>query len=110
MADSLKGKIKRFLYDNGDYGVALFISESEPLTITGRISSLEKDKDYEIVGEYVTHPKYGFQFNVESFSQCLPCIRKTSSCFCRIYTLSCNQAFARLLSMRSSFHLALKQA
>ena len=40
MADSLKGKIKRFLYDNGDYGVALFISESEPLTITGRISSL----------------------------------------------------------------------
>ena len=72
MADSLKGKIKRFLYDNGDYGVALFISESEPLTITGRISSLEKDKDYEIVGEYVTHPKYGFQFNVESFSQCLP--------------------------------------
>lgn len=41
--------------------------ESTPITMTGYMSYVNKDDKYKFIGEYGVHPRYGKQFQIESY-------------------------------------------
>jgi len=61
--EELTGEFTHVIYSSDNYMVAKFKSEDGPLTVTGPFFEYEKGLKYELTGEYVEHPKYGFQFN-----------------------------------------------
>lgn len=81
MDSYIKGKIYKIIYRNeiNGYMVALFKIkecnidfEADIINITGILPMLDEKKEYILYGEVVNHPKYGFQFSVQSFSISLP--------------------------------------
>lgn len=81
MDNYIKGKIYKYIYRNeiNGYMVALFrIKECNVdfddniINVTGILPKLDEKKEYILYGEVVTHPKYGIQFAVSSFSISLP--------------------------------------
>lgn len=78
---TLNGKITYVLFHNETnyYTVAKFLVNDESernITITGILPNIEEDVLYNVHGYYVEHPKYGFQFKVESFEKPLPSERE----------------------------------
>lgn len=65
------GVIKRvrFYSEETKFIVAVFDSEEEskPFTITGNMSYVNPDDKYRITGEFIIHPRYGQQFQIESY-------------------------------------------
>ena len=74
------GKIRNIIYsgDNG-YIVALFrvkkVSDDEykdflnkTITVCGTIFNVNNEDSYLLVGSFIEHPRYGFQFKVDSYS------------------------------------------
>lgn len=68
---NIKGHINKVIYfreDNG-YVVALFdlldSNIDEQVVITGYMDAVDKDRIYELTGDYVNHPKYGIQFKFD---------------------------------------------
>ena len=41
--------------------------ESTSITMTGYMSYVNKDDKYKFIGEYGVHPRYGKQFQIESY-------------------------------------------
>ncbi len=73
----LNGKVKHIVYHNNDnfYTVAKFKMNDlleKTITITGYFQDLKKNTTYDIQGQYIEHPQYGMQFQVESISIPLP--------------------------------------
>ena len=71
----IRGHFEKVIYyrqDNG-YIVALFaIADSridEEVVIRGYMDSIDMDKQYILSGEYVEHPKYGIQFEIQSYQK-----------------------------------------
>ncbi len=70
----LRGRFFKILFHNqqNGYAVALFKpfkSENDrATTVTGILGEVKSDEVYVLVGDYVDHPKYGYQFKVESFT------------------------------------------
>ena len=71
----IRGHFEKVIYyrqDNG-YIVALFaIAESridEEVVIRGYMDSIDMDKQYILSGEYVEHPKYGIQFEIQNYQK-----------------------------------------
>lgn len=74
---TLKGRISYILFSNESnyYTVAKFNvidGDVSEIVITGMLPNIEKNHIYEVRGNYVEHPKYGYQFNVLSFQEPLP--------------------------------------
>ena len=82
---TLKGTFKKYIFksDTG-YVIGLFkikeIDTTEQLdyditntiTFTGYFHELTIDDNYSLNGKFINHPKYGFQFQVESYERLLP--------------------------------------
>ena len=71
MSEIIKGRISSYIYKSEDslYKIARIISNNEEVIITGSFMDLEEGLEYEFVGEYVDHPKYGVQFKIESYTK-----------------------------------------
>lgn len=59
----------RFYSEETRFIVALFDSEQEdkPFLITGNMSYVNPDDKYRITGDFVIHPRYGKQFQIQSY-------------------------------------------
>ncbi len=59
----------RFYSEGTRFIVALFDSEQEdkPFLITGNMSYVNPDDKYRITGDFVIHPRYGKQFQIQSY-------------------------------------------
>ncbi len=72
----IKGEFKNVIYHNDSsfFTVARFVDEDtmESITVSGNFVELQKDITYKLQGDYVEHPKYGFQFNCLSYQKILP--------------------------------------
>lgn len=75
--DRIEGKFLLFLFRNEKnfYTVARFRLKNDPrkiMTVTGYIPEPETSSSYRLEGHYTDHPKYGLQFQIESFEKLLP--------------------------------------
>ena len=80
----IKGSYSRSIYENGaGYYIGLFkvketnsdvLSEyvGKTITFTGYFHELNDTDTYMFYGKLVNHPKYGEQFQVESYERCKP--------------------------------------
>ena len=61
------------VYKSANYMVSKFeTSDGKIITVTGNSFDYEPYSKYTISGEYVSHPKYGFQFNMFGISKYIP--------------------------------------
>ena len=80
----IKGNYKRSIYENSNgYHIGLFkVSDTndekysdyigKTITFTGYFHELNDIYTYLFYGKMVNHPKYGEQFNVDSYERCKP--------------------------------------
>lgn len=77
----IKGSLYKVIYRNeiNGYMVGLFKVkdnnvdiDNDMIHITGVLPKLNEKKEYFLFGDIVNHPKYGLQFNVNSFSVAMP--------------------------------------
>ena len=70
----LRGRFFKVLFYNqqNGYTVALFkpfkSQEVKTTTVTGILGEVNSDEIYLLQGDFVDHPKYGYQFKVDSFT------------------------------------------
>lgn len=77
---NVTGKLRNFIYkgDNG-YTVALFRVKStedasmkdflnKTITVSGTFINPNQEDLYTLTGEYIEHPRYGFQFRIDSYT------------------------------------------
>ena len=66
---TLKGKIKKKLYQSPDkrYSVFVLSSDGDDETLTGFMPDLSEGDSIEAVGRYTDHPRFGIQFKVSSY-------------------------------------------
>jgi len=72
----LKGKFIRNIYQTNTYMVSVFDCEDSTITITGPFIDYDKNQIYVLSGNYVDHPKYGFQFDYVLIEKYLPSIKE----------------------------------
>ena len=83
MEEYIIGNIRRIIYQNDNgYVVGLIKVKSattsfeclkdDTLSFTGYFHELDIDDNYKFTGNIVNHPKYGEQFNVESYEKVIP--------------------------------------
>ncbi|MDO4500607.1 MAG: AAA family ATPase [Erysipelotrichaceae bacterium] len=70
--ETLDGSFVYTIYKTPSYMVTKFETDKEVITVTGPSFDFIKGEKYTISGEYVDHPKYGFQFNMLSVSKYIP--------------------------------------
>lgn len=66
------GNITHYLFQNKENGYSIakiVLEDGKEVVITGYFPNLSKDVSYEFEVEEVTHPKYGIQLKVNSFSK-----------------------------------------
>ena len=72
---NLIGKFSKIIFNNKEngYTVALLLlkdsSLGEEVVTVGYIGHIDRDKYYQLEGQYVSHPKYGIQFSVDSYQK-----------------------------------------
>jgi len=73
-SDILKGTVKRITYSNAKngYTVATLMVETDEITVVGNMPFLRSGDEIEVMGSYITHPVYGFQFKAETISKTIP--------------------------------------
>ncbi len=72
MSEVIKGKIVSYIYKSEEslYKVAkILTTDNDEVIIVGSFIELEEGLDYEFVGNYVDHAKYGVQFKIESYTK-----------------------------------------
>ena len=83
MEEYIIGNIRRIIYQNDNgYVVGLIKVKSattsfeclkdDTISFTGYFHELDIDDNYKFTGNIVNHPKYGEQFNVESYEKVIP--------------------------------------
>ncbi len=73
--EELNGTIDRFLFQSTDTGFSVFVlstDQKKPITVRGYLSSLQPGQDVTLKGKWVTHPKFGQQFEASSCMPILP--------------------------------------
>ncbi|MDE5564209.1 MAG: ATP-dependent RecD-like DNA helicase [Oscillospiraceae bacterium] len=70
----IEGTVENVLYRNETNGyIVLDLNASgEPVTVTGELGDIEEGECLSLYGEYVTHPRFGPQFQVENCERKLP--------------------------------------
>ncbi|MBE6114704.1 MAG: ATP-dependent RecD-like DNA helicase [Erysipelotrichaceae bacterium] len=82
----IQGKFQTIIFHNEQtlYTVAkfkLYEVEEKDITVTGNIAPVSKDILYRLYGEYIDHPKYGYQFHIEKVEKVLPTDSKSQVTF-----------------------------
>ena len=72
----LKGRFYRTIYQTNTYMVSVFIADEDTITVTGPYFEYENNQIYVLSGNYVDHPRYGFQFNYMLIEKYLPSIKE----------------------------------
>jgi len=62
--EQLVGEFVLTVYRSDNYMVSKFKTEDGPITITGPSFDYERNCKYKLTGNYVDHPRFGFQFNM----------------------------------------------
>jgi len=75
--ESITGTVEKIVYRNEENGyviakVSQEKNEEKLATIVGSIASINIGETYELKGEWVNNPKYGWQFNFENYQLILP--------------------------------------
>ena len=70
----IEGTVENVLYRNetNGYIVLDLNAGGEPVTVTGELGDIEEGECLSLYGEYVTHPRFGPQFQVENCERKLP--------------------------------------
>ncbi|MBN2267626.1 MAG: ATP-dependent RecD-like DNA helicase [Candidatus Babeliaceae bacterium] len=70
----IKGTIERFLFKNNENGYVIFVihSAGEPVTVTGSLPTLASGQEVELEGSWITHPRFGRQFQAKRAISQLP--------------------------------------
>lgn len=68
----VEGKFTRIIYKTDNYMVSKFETEDGSITVTGPSFDYEIEQRYILTGNFVDHPKYGFQFNMIKIEKYLP--------------------------------------
>lgn len=80
MSEILHAKLDFIIFENAQnhYVVASFeeLGDYHEFTGAGRIVDPKEETEYELEGEYVTHPKYGSQFRIDRARMILPTKRE----------------------------------
>lgn len=81
MKDIIIGLVARkiFYNESNHYGVFVMIPDlvdDRPITIVGNFYNIEVDSTYEFTGRYVENPRFGLQFQVDTFKKVLPTERE----------------------------------
>lgn len=98
--ETLEGSFKKTIFRSANYMVSVFDSNDGPITVTGPSFDYDKDSKYTLVGKYVDHPKYGFQFEMISVSKFLPSAKEeiikylSSSIFKKVGTKAAEKIYA----------------
>ena len=72
LTDILEGQFTRIIFRSDNYMVSKFETSDGSLTVTGPSFDFVPDQKYILTGNYVEHPKYGFQFNMTKIEKSLP--------------------------------------
>lgn len=76
MSESIKGCVDLITYFNQESGymIARLVPEGkrERITVVGSVAALKEGETIEVEGDWVSHPKYGRQFKIESYRQVHP--------------------------------------
>ena len=81
--ETITGNIRKIIYQSdNDYIVALFrvnktskelkSLNNKVITITGVVVNVNDEANYELEGEYILHPKFGYQFSVKNYNVVVP--------------------------------------
>jgi len=75
--ESITGTVEKIVYRNEENGyviakISLEKNEEKLTTIVGSMASVNIGETYELKGEWVNNPKYGWQFNFENYQLILP--------------------------------------
>lgn len=70
--EKLNGIFTKIIYRSPTYMVSLFKCEEGTITVTGPSFNIDEKSKYTIIGEYIHHPKYGFQFKMTSIEKSVP--------------------------------------
>lgn len=70
--EEISGRFVFTVYKTSTYMVSTFETDDDRLTVTGPAFDYIKSKKYTLTGEFVDHPKYGFQFNYVKVDNFLP--------------------------------------
>lgn len=73
----IKGKFRVIIFHNETslFTVAklrLYDVNEKEITVTGNFGEVHKDILYRLFGEYVEHPRYGYQFQIQKLERVLP--------------------------------------
>lgn len=71
-SEVISGYFRYKLYISRDYMVYRFESEDGPITVTGPFFEADPKEKYTLKGQFVEHPKYGFQFSYTSIGIYMP--------------------------------------
>lgn len=74
MNEQLSGTVDRFLYQNTDTGfsVLLLQMETQSIIVTGSFVTINPGQEITVHGNWITHPKFGKQFQASSCTALLP--------------------------------------
>lgn len=75
--ESITGIVEKIVYRNEENGyviakISLEKNEEKLTTIVGSMASINIGETYELKGEWVNNPKYGWQFNFKNYQLILP--------------------------------------
>ena len=70
--ETISGCFVYTIYKSDNYMVCKFETEDDTITVTGAAFDYIKGEKYTLNGEFVDHPKYGFQFNIFTISRFIP--------------------------------------
>lgn len=70
--ESIDGSFVYTIYKSDTYMVCKFETNEGTITTTGPSFDYLKGEKYTLTGNYVDHPKYGFQFNVITINKFIP--------------------------------------
>lgn len=74
--ENVKGIIQRFLFQNSDNGFAIVVlsndSQTQQLIAKGYLPDLQAGQEVNLFGNWIFHPKFGKQFEVQKYQVTLP--------------------------------------
>lgn len=70
------GKITKVIFKKDDFMIGVLSTDTEQITFKGNMIGIEKGEEITLVGEWVTHPKYGQQLEVGRWQRPIPKTRE----------------------------------
>lgn len=70
--ETINGRFIYTVYKTDSYMVSSFETDDGKITVTGPSFNYIRNRKYTLVGNYIDHPKYGFQFNYSKVDDFLP--------------------------------------